>query len=104
MSTWMLVVVLLGLIKLPIAGLLLWLPFREDESMRAVERGPSEEDGGSRALPASPTDPRPRRPIGGRRPPRRPGGDRAAASGRRRDPHPPPLVGRRVRAPARGRR
>ena len=45
---------LLGLIKLPIAGLMLWLPFRNDEAMRAPRSCPesSDEDGGRRRCPA----------------------------------------------------
>ena len=35
MSLWMLFV-LLGLIKLPFVGLMLWMPFRNDEAMRAT--------------------------------------------------------------------
>jgi hypothetical protein len=88
MSLWLLIV-LLGLIKLPIAALMLWLPFRDDAALRVNEPPDrSDDDGGSRALPAGPLDPRPRRP----RPssPRRP----------RRGPHgsPPPSSPRRVRA------
>ena len=33
----MLIVLLAALIKLPIAGLMLWIPFRDDEAMRAPE-------------------------------------------------------------------
>lgn len=32
MSLWM-VIVLLGLVKLPVAALMLWLPFRNDHAM-----------------------------------------------------------------------
>jgi hypothetical protein len=80
--------VLLLAIKLPIAALMLWMPFRNDDSMRAADPpGSSEEDGGSRALPAGPLDPRPRSPISDRRFPRPP----------RRGPHgsaPPPSPAR----------
>jgi hypothetical protein len=99
MSLWMLFV-LLGLIKLPFVGLMLWMPFRNDEAMRAVEvtdapdapeasdeEGGSEE-GGSHTLPAGPLDPHPRMPL-----PRSP----------RRDPHGSPALPApaRVRTPVR---
>ena len=32
MQTWMWVLLLAGLVKLPIAALMLWIPFRYDES------------------------------------------------------------------------
>jgi len=95
MSLWM-VIVLLGLLKLPIAALMLWIPFRNDQAMNMVatvdadESNASDDDGGSKTLSASPLDPHPRAP----RP--RP---------RRRGPHgsdplsPPPP---RVRVPAVG--
>jgi hypothetical protein len=35
MPLWVWMVMLAALIKLPIAALLLWIPFRYDESMRA---------------------------------------------------------------------
>jgi hypothetical protein len=83
MSLWMLLV-LLGLIKLPFVALMLWMPFRHDEAMRAPEitddpdsSDSSDEDGGSRALPAGPRDPHPRMPL-----PRSP----------RRDPHGSPAL------------
>jgi hypothetical protein len=74
MQTWVWIVLLAGLIKLPIAALMLWIPFRYDESMRAVDDAsdPSdspEDDGGSKALPGGPLDPHPRAPLP--RPPRR---------------------------------
>jgi hypothetical protein len=81
MSLWMLIV-LFGLIKVPLAGLMLWLPFRNDEAMRPAEEtrsDSSEDDGGSRTLPGGPRDPHPRRPSP--RPPLPPTG------GARRDPH-----------------
>jgi hypothetical protein len=95
MSLWMLLV-LFGLLKLPLAGLMMWMPFRNDEAMRAhaaasdVPDAPdsSEDDGGSRALPAGPRDPHPRMPL-----PRSP----------RRDPHGSPALPApaRVRMPLR---
>ena len=98
MSLWM-VIVLLGLVKLPVAALMLWIPFREDRAMIATTdaaqadgSSDSEDDGGSMALPASPLDPHPRTP----RP--RP---------RHRGPHgsnPPPSSPRRIRRPVMTRR
>lgn len=93
MSLWMLIV-LLGLLKLPIAGLMLWIPYRNDKAMSAAaapeadEPDASEDDGGSMALPASPLDPHPQSP--------RP-------QPRRRGPHgsnPAPPSPPRVRRPA----
>ncbi|MCW2970550.1 MAG: hypothetical protein JWO23_1677 [Solirubrobacterales bacterium] len=80
MPLWVWMVLLAALIKLPIAGLLLWVPFRYDESMRAPEaQDSSEEDGGSKALPGGPTDPHPRGPLP-RNPRRGPHGDPAPPS------------------------
>jgi hypothetical protein len=64
-------IVLLGLIKLPLVALMLWLPFRSDEPAAVAVVDSSEEDGGSKALPASPRDPHPRAPWRGHRPHRR---------------------------------
>jgi len=98
MSLWLLIV-LLGLLKLPIAGLMLWIPYRNDRAMNAAtaataadtdEPDASEDDGGSMALPASPLDPHPQSP--GPRP-----------HPRRRGPHgsdPAPPSPPRVRRPA----
>ena len=82
---------LLALVKVPLAALMLWIPFRSDEAMIAREDFPaseSEDDGGSKVLPGAPGDPHPRRPL-----PVRP----------RRGPHgPAPASPPRVRrAPAR---
>jgi hypothetical protein len=96
MSLWMLFV-LLGLIKLPFVGLMLWMPFRNDEAMRTVDvtaapdasdADASDEEGGSHTLPAGPLDPHPRMPL-----PRSP----------RRDPHGSPALPApaRVRTPVR---
>jgi len=85
MPVWLWILMLAALIKLPIAALMLWIPFRDDAAVRAPEGSDSnEEDGGSRALPAGPLDPHPRRPL-----PRLP----------RRGPHGAPAPGspRRVR-------
>jgi hypothetical protein len=92
MPLWLWILVLLTLVKLPIAGLMLWIPFRDDEAMRAPDApDSSDEDGGSRALPGGPLDPHPRAPF-----PHRP----------RRGPHgsPTPPAPRRVRTPARSTR
>jgi hypothetical protein len=73
MSMWLVIALILGLVKLPIAALMLWLPFRNDEAVKAPppsEEG-SDEDGGQRTRPHGPipfgTHPRrPRRgPHGG---------------------------------------
>ena len=93
MPLWLLIM-LLALIKLPIAAMMLWIPFRNDAAMSAGEPPDrSDDDGGSRALPAGPLDPRPRRPLPSGPFPRRP----------RRGPHgsPPPPSPRRVRAATR---
>lgn len=96
MPLWLLIM-LLALIKLPIAALMLWMPFRNDPAMNTAEPPDrSDDDGGSRALPAGPLDPRPRRPLPSGPFPRRP----------RRGPHasPPPPSPRRVRAASHERR
>ena len=55
MPTWVWIVMLAALIKLPIAALMLWIPFRNDEAMRETDASDSsEEDGGSHALPGAP--------------------------------------------------
>lgn len=89
MPLWMLIV-MLALIKLPIAALMLWIPFRSDAALAVEPPDRSDEDGGSRALPAGPLDPRPRRPL--------PSGPFSPRP--RRGPHgsPPPPSPRRVRA------
>jgi hypothetical protein len=85
MSLW-LVIALLGLLKLPLAGLMLWLPFRHDETIAAASPPEaSDEDGGSRALPAGPRDPHPRLPL-----PRRP---RRGPHGGALPPSPPRIRG-----------
>jgi hypothetical protein len=68
MTTWTWLLILgFGLIKLPIALAMLWLPFRSDESLVALptgEEGDSsdEDDGGSKTLPDLPRRPSPHRP------------------------------------------
>lgn len=82
---WVWILFLAALVKIPLAGLLLWIPFRNDEAMNSTDiPDSSEEDGGSKALPGGPLDPHPRSP----RPPRP-----------RRDPHgsPSPASPPRVR-------
>ena len=95
MSLWM-VIVLLGLLKLPIAALMLWIPFRNDQAMNmaatvdAEESNASDDDGGSKTLSPSSLDPRPRAP---------------SPRPRRRGPHgsdPLPSSPPRVRTPAIG--
>jgi hypothetical protein len=64
MPLWLWILVFAALIKLPIAALMLWIPFRYDEAMRSPDTpGPSDDDGGSRALPGGPLDPHPRAPL-----------------------------------------
>ena len=65
MPLWVWILLLAALIKLPIAGLLLWIPFRRDEAMNSTdaETDSSEEDGGSKVLPSGPMDPHPRTPL-----------------------------------------
>jgi hypothetical protein len=65
MSLWLLLTVI-ALIKLVIASLMLWLPFRSDAAMSALEdeqRSDSDDDGGSKALSGKPTEPHPRLPL-----------------------------------------
>ena len=94
MSLWILIV-LFGLIKLPLAVLMLWLPFRSDAAMSVFEEDghpahpESDDEGGTKTLSGgSPEVPRPRLPL-----PHRP----------RRGPHgsPSPLAPARVRTSAR---
>jgi hypothetical protein len=108
MSVWVLLA-LFGLIKLPLAALMLWLPFRDDASMRVEQAsGSADEDGGSRTLPAGPR--RPRRPWPA---PRRPSGHASGVHVRtprvrsRREDRgctPPPRAPQPARAPARDHR
>jgi hypothetical protein len=85
MPLWMWIVLLATLIKLPIAALLLWMPFRADVAMHVPQTpDPPDEDGGSKTLPGGSPRPHPRKPF-----PRWP----------RRGPHdsPGPPAPRRVR-------
>jgi hypothetical protein len=61
MRLWM-VIVLVGLLKLPLVGLLLWLPFRSDSPVADVPDSP-QDDGGSKTLPHPPHGRHPRRPL-----------------------------------------
>jgi hypothetical protein len=51
------VIVLVGLLKLPLVALLLWLPFRDDPVPTEVPDSSSQDDGGSKVRP-DPTRPR----------------------------------------------
>ena len=52
MPTWSWILILAALIKLPLAGLMLWIPIRYDEASTSTEPSDSsDEDGGSKALP-----------------------------------------------------
>jgi hypothetical protein len=58
------IALLAALIKVPIAGLMLWMPFRNDEAMRAPELPDSpDQDGGSKTLPGGSPYPRPHTPL-----------------------------------------
>jgi hypothetical protein len=79
MSLWV-VLVTLGLVKLVVASLMLWLPFRYDTAMRAVEDEPrSDDEGGSKVSPGTPGDPHPRLPLP-RKPRRGPHGSGSPSS------------------------
>jgi hypothetical protein len=55
---------LAAVVKLPIAALMLWIPFRDDVAMQSSDvPDSSEEDGGSKALPGGPLDRHPRGPL-----------------------------------------
>ena len=85
------IVLFAGLIKLPIAALMLWIPFRYDEATQAQDVSDSnEEDGGSKALPAGPLNPHPRSPLP-RNPRRGPHGSPSPPS--------PPRIRKPLRAP-----
>jgi hypothetical protein len=82
------VLLALGLIKLPIAALMLWIPFRSDAALESLPSAESaaadssdEDDGGSKTLPDGPRHHRrPRGPIHGRGPRRGPHGGSAPPS------------------------
>lgn len=78
MSVWVLLL-LLGAIKIPLAALMLWMPFRSDAALLDDEDGvdgeqPSDDggDGGSRRPHSPRPGPHPRSPLRNRR---RRGGD-----------------------------
>ncbi|HTB49846.1 MAG TPA: hypothetical protein VK701_02630 [Solirubrobacteraceae bacterium] len=93
MSLWLLLG-LIGLVKLVIASLMVWIPIRSDSAMNVLEdQGPPESDtgedeGGSKTRVGSPAGPHPRLPLP-HRPRRGPHGSPSA-------PSPP-----RVRTPSR---
>ena len=97
MSTWAWLLILsFGLIKLPIALFMLWIPFRTDESLVALpesneNESSDEDDGGSKTLPGFPRRPSPHRPH--------PRPSRHGPRGPRRGPHGAPSPA----APARSR-
>ena len=91
MGVWVLII-LLAVIKLPLVGLMLWLPFRSDPPPDDASDS-SQEDGGSKTLPGG---------HDGRRHPRGPL-PRAPRRGPHGTPSPPPPE-RVRRVTARGRR
>jgi hypothetical protein len=94
MPFWVWILFFAALVKIPLAGLMLWIPYRNDQATEAADvSDSSEEDGGSKALPGSPLDPHPRSPR-----PRTP-----RPSTPRRGPHGSPSAPRRVRTNARAR-
>jgi hypothetical protein len=91
MPLWVWVLLLAAMVKIPLAGLMLWIPYRNDQAVAPSDVPDSyDEDGGSKALPGGPLDPHPRAPR-----PRRP----------RRGPHgsPSPSSPARVRGTRRSR-
>jgi len=83
MPLWVWILFAAALVKIPLAGLMLWMPFRNDEAMPSPDPSDSsEEDGGSKALPGGPLDPHPRAPRTPR-PRRGPHGSPAPPSPRR---------------------
>jgi hypothetical protein len=86
MSPWLLVF-LVAAVKIPIAALMLWLPFRSDAKQSDGEAGNSSDDGdgGIKAPQAPPRTPHPRGPL---------------STPRRRGPHGEPVSPPRVRLPA----
>lgn len=74
------ILLLMALLKLPIAALMFWIPYHYDESMQSVDAADSsDEDGGSKALPGGPLNRHPRGP-GPRRPRRGPHGSPSPTS------------------------
>jgi hypothetical protein len=94
MPFWVWILFFAALIKIPIAGLMLWIPYRNDQAANAPDvPDSSEEDGGSKALPGGPLDPHPRSPHPRTPRPRKP----------RRGPHGSPSAPPRVRTSLRTR-
>lgn len=86
MSIWI-IIILLGVLKIPAAALLLWLPFRSDSAAEDEDdagEAPEDGDGGIEASPQPPRGPHPRSPIGWPR---------------KRGPHGSPSSPARVRVP-----
>jgi hypothetical protein len=64
MPVWLWILMLVALVKLPIAALMLWIPFRDDQAMQSHDTSDSsEDDGGSKVLGGGPLDPHPRTPL-----------------------------------------
>jgi hypothetical protein len=94
MPFWVWILFFAALIKIPLAGLMLWIPYRNDQAENAADvPDSSEEDGGSKALPGGPLDPHPRSPHPRTPRPRKP----------RRGPHGSPSAPPRVRTSMRTR-
>jgi hypothetical protein len=88
MSTWVLLFIVAA-VKIPMAALMLWWPFRSDQAALPedeTDSPPDGGDGGIKAPPTRPQEPHPRGPLG------RP---------RRRGPHGSPASPTRVRRPLR---
>lgn len=87
MSIWVLLFIVAA-VKIPIAALMLWLPFRSDKAQRDDEADspPDGGDGGTKVPPTRPQEPHPRGPLHWRP--------------RRRGPHGSPASPDRVRRPA----
>jgi hypothetical protein len=63
MPLWAWIIFFAALVKIPVAALMLWIPYHYDESAEVPDvSDSSEEDGGSKALPGGPLDPHPRAP------------------------------------------
>ena len=65
MSLWLLLA-LMGLFKLAVASLMLWIPFRADSALVSVadeDSSDGEDEGGTKTLPGSPRAPHPRLPL-----------------------------------------
>lgn len=81
MSLWLLLA-LMGMFKLTVASLMLWIPFRRDSATVALaekEDSEGEDEGGTKTLPGSPREPHPRLPLAPR-PRRGPHGSPASPS------------------------